>query len=722
MAHPNPTDDKWTDERWIVREPGSEVQLGPFSLDQVKQGLESGRFSNAAQLREQQSPEWYNAAKYIDLAASEAGLRPASHHAPSPRSTRIAAVSAGVLALAAVAAVVAVRWSAKQARSSPPAILATLTPKLPASTVSLREGPFRDELDQAQTTPSEYVAAWLAHRACGGPDLVQMLVGVRGKSLEDIERSGVLELPTNERWRNALQCGEQIRKSLLANSHVYTTFKDGDQLRSVVVLSASMTEFPSVLSMARHNFSGLDGACTHEPESKLPCAPGAAAVHDGTMWAFGDLEAVTSFAQAFTRGREELPTNVQILRDLSEHAGRAETTIVLARPDSIPWSLPCVQSAPSDQRDEYIQACYPPGQEHIHASVETKARGVSLQRDMTAASQTVGWTYLVWARDEEAAEHVRKDLLDLQRDWRAHLVNNEPQLIKAVRASNDPQAKYWDSVLEPLLRGIREATVQKEGRLVRLSMRQTLRLEEAKMLAEAAGDLREQMNASQQILGALLRRKALSQKALAYFVGQDVAAWMAAPRAQADDCAALRGKLQQVEVPVELLGLKADLEQRWQDDRCVGMVLPPDSQKCLLGATTLQALDACKLPPSPFVLDAKARLQGQWRVEAVKARPGQHLPWGFSARMSDCMLEFSQQKVAFRCLGETHVAPLDVQSSKVRQATVLIPMAKSVVPQQLELDSDGSLKMPSFDDTAAVTFHRVQRPGSLFDAVVKDSL
>jgi hypothetical protein len=736
--------------------------IGPVTLDQLRRGMDAGKVSQSTRARWVGTTDWQSVAEIIvanpgtaratpetlgatgrDPVATEAdgesspvapdngdaarwalGNSPATtaptvgneQRDPSSRAQvvtprapgepalpkrrwkrRLALVAVVILSLAAVSTWIGIRYVARL----PQVPLPIVAQRLPSRTLMIHEARLRSDLDEVGTLPDAYAVSALASVACGGEDVVALLQRAQGQDLQWLKHAGVLDLEKNEEVRQGLTCGVTLQKAMVSPSVVDLHFQDADHKHRVSALRSSLTSLPTESGFLRHNFSGMDGHCFHPKDAKTDCPDGTpSSVHDGQTWFFGKLEAIEAFARAYTTAHAELSSTVEILQSTVSLTGGADDTRILAKPEEVPWRLPCERAAPIEHKKEFIDGCFPAGQDRLLDAVATKVRGLAVERNVLAKGDAYRLRYVLLARDEEAARDIEKDLLDLARDWRAQVANREPDLMKLLRApSEHPHDKFWEAAAEPLFRALRGVEVSRSGAVVRVTLSEVLRPIEAKSLKELAATRSSEEAALVSIVDALLQGAKLPEKSLAAFVGSDIAGWMAAPRATVADCASVRNELTaltQGGVPPEMFGLKFEVEKHWADTRCVGAVFPPELKSCVDGAKDLTAFASCRLPPSPFVMAAARRLEGQW--EGVVNQDGsgtssrgsrRYQPAG--AERLPLRLEFVRGRLALGLGDHSYEGDADLQSDDVGRASFVTEGKDGVVRHSVALVDDRTI-------------------------------
>ena len=328
-----------------------------------------------------------------------------------------------------------------------------------------------------------------------------------------------------------------------------------------------------------------------------------------------------AFARAYTSVRNDLTTTVDILQETIASTTDADVIEITAKPDAIPWASPCEVTGPVEHKKEFLDACFPKGQEKLLDSIVTKVRGIAVERDILAKAAAYHMGFVLLARDEDAARDVEKDLRNLVRDWRAQLANSEPEMAKLIRAKSEyVRDDFWKAAFDAFMRAMRGMSVSRSGAVVRLSIHEPLRPEESKALKEFVETRTQESDRHEQNHRSDLAGRARAEKSLSVFVDADVAAWMSLPKATETDCDAIGTKLKALskDAPIEEFGLKFKMEQRFAKSACVGQAWSAEAKACALGASDLTGLAACKPPTNVLTQVASRKLQGQWVGESVE--------------------------------------------------------------------------------------------------------
>lgn len=697
---------------WFVLREGRDP-IGPMSIAKIRRGIELGKVPPGSTAAREGDGEWVPVEGLVaqattaesaeaddpSAAASEhladpfmTGFHPAVKlsslpvaspaSTPAPRSTAPAgrtpsrskwtpiAVGAVVLVGAAVAGGVYLG-----AKRTPALSLSLPAERLPTSTSVVGDARLRDDLDEVEELPAPYVASALAEIACGGVDLAEVLPRALGKDISTLETLGVLEIPTSKRLRTGLACGEALRGGLTSDRITTVHFEDGKEQHVIHVLRTRLEQLPTALGFVRHNFSSLEGVCLRPEGAKEDCPQGTqAAAREGDRWFFGRVDAVDAFARSYTSARTEISSSGEILQTTAAQATSADSVSVHARPASIPWTLPCLRAAPVGKTEEFLAACFPKNVERIVGNVEAKVRGLAIERDLLAHASSVGFSFVLLARDADAAKEIEADLLDLARDWRAHVANNEAEMTRLIRASD----KYvhdamWQTVFDTFLRALKGITVERSGSVVRFSLRRKFEPLEAKTLREFLSTQTAGKEAAAEVVQALLAGPSLPPKALGHFVEPEVATWLTAPRSDAAACQAMRDRLVALTpspIPPEEFGHKFELEKRFEAAACVGQPWAADWKKCLADAKDLATLSTCRPLPSLFVSALARAAQGKWKLTEVdgEARSSERVA------LLGSKLELVGQEIALQLGSDpSSRGASEIESRKDKEGTLVLP-------------------------------------------------
>jgi hypothetical protein len=591
---------------WVALPGSTEQPLGPLDLKEVGARLNAGTLPKTATACEVGGTEWVPVQDILPKPARKLGSR-----------FKVIGLGAIGLLVVAVGAAVAVKTLASKHKALP-----IVAQKLPPQAKEVVQSRLRADLYEVAALPDSYVASALAAEACGGKDVGVVLGWARNKDLATLKTSGVLDLTSSPQIKAGLVCGEAIRKTILAPSVVEVSFVEGEKPFRVSIIRATMPDLPTELGLVRHNFSSLAGACFKTSDSKTDCADDAQATfHDGQTWVFGKVAAIEAFARAYTSVRNELTTTVDILQETIASTTDADVIEITAKPDAVPWASPCEMTGPVEHKREFLEACFPKGQEKLLDSIVTKVRGLAIERDILAKAAAYHLGFVLLARDEDAARDVEKDLQDLVRDWRAQLANSEPEMAKLVRAKSDfVRDEFWKAAFDAFMRAMRGMSVSRNGAVVRLSIHEPLRPEESKALKEFVETRTQDQTATSKIIEAILQGTPVPEKSLGVFVDADVAAWMSLPKATEADCDAIGLKVKALskDVPIEQFGMKFKMEQRFAKSACSGQAWSAEGKACGMAASDLTSLAACKAPTNVFVQMASRKLQGAWVGDSVE--------------------------------------------------------------------------------------------------------
>jgi hypothetical protein len=746
--HTYDDDGIWTEKVWRVRsaDGDSDGEVGPVSLDQVRRGIEAGKLDAAAKVARNGTDNWLSARNIIEAAITrdKALVR---KEAPDPdpllpeeisrvqvsdpdRTTPGARMPAGTkgagamvpLALLAVLGVAGACWVSYRLVGPRPSAAIPRTEiaveRLPRSTVAVVESRIRDDLEEVADVGDSHVGAWLAERACGGVDLEQKLRKAKGASLVQMHDLGVIDLMGQVSWLKAMRCGADLQRGLSTPRQTTIVFEREGFPAAVTSVTLDREAMPEVEDGVAHTYAGLQGFCQKAEDGESSCrSSGPGGLRDGRIWFFGPYEAVEAFAASYTSAHRETSSNADILAALSRHASDASSRTRLVRPSSIPWAALCEQVAPHDDRDVFLRACFPAASRVRLDGTETKIRGLLVERDHVVSDSRLSWSVVLLARSDDAARWIEGDLVDLRRDWQSVLVDNEPDLLRLLRESpTTGRERLWAGAADPIVRALSNVRVVRAGTGVRLEMSAELTAEERKLVSESLETSDPEDQAMVSVLDALSEGASPPVEALSRFLGGEVAAWAAAPRATEADCKQLLSKYEALAADPSALE-QVDLRDRWgrafEPDVCRGMVLPDGFRSCLMGASSLEALAQCPPPRSPYVAEAHRRLKGQWSVVDVDG--GQ---LSYFARMSlrGCRLEVGEDRVGIDCLGERGAGALRIETRDLEGAVIYLPWSKGLVPKLAAFGKAADTwVMTDFAPGVQLTFRRDNFARSLFD-------
>lgn len=678
---------------------------GPFDRDQLSRGLEAGKLHREDLVCRVGETRWQALGDLEELQRPR--LPPVGADGRSParawkKAALVATAAATVLAGLVAAGLLA--WGLASRGAGTP-VLPIDPHRLPPSTHTIMRAPIADPDATGVVSPA-ITASALGAAVCGGEDVASTLLQLAGAPLGQLQHAGVLDLVSNDRARHALQCGEAVRAMTPDTTATYIQFLDGEDARAVglvptqAVLTSALTgEF------SRHSFSGLPGQCHTAPEGSTCRAGGPAFFFADEHLFFGALEAIESFARAYTSPRTELSTNVQILASLASGASRdSETTALRARPERVDWALPCRRAAPTGAIAHFMGACFPRGQDPILASIDARTRGLSIEARPVVTSGAVEVRYTLLARDADAAHQLERDVGDLARDWRSHVENREADLIRALRApSESDRDRLWAALQDPFVRSLRSMRVERDGESVSLVMAEELREGEQQELREHLERDSDTRDAVVQVLDGLRQGTGVPESSLARIVGSEAASWMLLPRATQVDCDAFRQRLAELAsgtLEPRLFGLRYQLDQRFSPGVCVGAAITPTLRDCVQAASDLEQLGACRFADSPFIAAARRRLLGQWEVREVTG-------FDFPTRraLQTSRMQITEDRIAFEITNAVHTSELLIASNSETRATVQVPLGDDAVALELTFDTVDQVSADTPRE-GRIVFHR----------------
>ncbi|MGH7280417.1 MAG: hypothetical protein ACRELY_02755 [Polyangiaceae bacterium] len=257
---------------------------------------------------------------------------------------------------------------------------------------------------------------------------------------------------------------------------------------------------------------------------------------------------------------------------------------------------------------------------------------------------------------------------------------------------------FWKAAFDPFLRAMKGMSVTRKGDVVRLSIETKLTPEESKSLHEFLATRTTDQAAKGRIVDALLQGTPVAEADLAVFVDDPIAKWMVAPKATAADCQTLRDRVKKVaaNASVDQFGLKFRQEKRFADAQCIGASLPPEGKQCVLAASDLNAIAACRVVTSVAVAVASSKVEGQWVLEIPAEGP-----------MVGSRLEVGSSKIAFAVpVLPPMVTNTEIESVDGNEFVISVPIPNgSSVRMKGTITKEGKLCLDKDDlDKPELTF------------------
>ncbi len=508
---------------------------------------------------------------------------PEAHGRPRSRKLIFVLIGAGALVLAALAVGAVLLFSSAEST----ALDEILSQNLPRGTDAIT----LELMDPTSTALSSAFAESL----CGGENIESFLI--MASIMPNLAKSRLLSMNAGES-RASLQCGDQARKLLSNKLVVQVLFEEDDNEHKVGIIETGIESLP----LPKHTFSGYSGHCTPREDDEKECDEEAnAAFREGLRWIFGKFKGLDIFARVRASSREHDSTNVEILRKIAPKVELDDLTMVRARPDTVPWIVACSEREPVDEdaKTDFLEACFPDNRDRGLEAINTKVRAVAMSRhapDVAENDLLYSRVFTLLARDEDTVGKLQADVEDFVRDWKSHVSNKESTLIRTVRDASGKDSESA-ALIEPFIRAALGMTVLRDGEFVTVAIETELKPEEMSLLREAREEGRAQKDARAEIHKAVLTGSSLPRPALVRIVGDEVADWVLAKRATAEDCATMRSQFEKIvegaKLQPEQYGIKFYLEKLLADDICVGLVLEDTTKECAASANYIEKFAEC---------------------------------------------------------------------------------------------------------------------------------
>ena len=506
--------------------------------------------------------------------------------------------------------------------------------RLPGETTSFSDGELDAESEDDLRVRNAFLASEFT-RLCA-PDVFDPaaeLELMRNRLPEEGKR--FFSTRNKEKAQAALECGAFLAKALppAERHHRFIMSFDEDEKtkRRIFGLRLSLGEIPSKFNWAKQTFSGMPGFCRLPPKPDDPATKpdtdckkeSFGAIHDGDMWFFGEKQGLEPFVKNLNSPVKELSTKVAAIQEASNATeGLAERQIetnVKTSEDFLKRLCFLGELRTAGSKPDFRKACFPEGGgvkrqiEGIDAKL--RAAAFELSPDFEDAGEVRGNIVFV-GRDGDASKEIEKDLTEIATDWKSHIDNNESKLIKL--SKEDPvgqRQKEWAAVADTFVKALKNMTVKKDGRAVRLHFEAKLSEDDKREIEAANKDAAKIRTAITDIIEAMQSKKAVPSSALAKIVGQKWADYLLIPHGPLSDkdCRQIQanmdaaklndvGKLFAADKVFTDVSLKQQLVLL-RTATCSSQKFPTDitdSQKnCLLAAKDASAMSRCTAPPEP---------------------------------------------------------------------------------------------------------------------------
>jgi hypothetical protein len=513
--------------------------------------------------------------------------------------------------------------------------------KAPPVTVAVMSGPAHGDLAPADSATKEATASALAARFCGGTDLVGELFAARYRDAASaVAPLGALRDPVSV--TDSFKCGKALADAMEGRAVVQLGLLDGKEPRRVAAIKHKQPLSPFV-GFVDKSFGSLLGRCMpprqgEKAAADSPCAQnGAAGFDDGGVYYGGRTDDITFFAGAYrasgggAKGGDPSAT----LADLAKRLDPADSWELRFRPEAIDLALPCVAAAPSDGVGDLLKLCLPQGHEADGAAIAADVKASAVMRERPEGGKAVGFEYVLWARDSEAARNAETKLEAYADAWSKTILQNEQALLKVIANGKDPRDAAFRAVARTWLDALKKPVVRASGDLVRFTVRKDL-LEDDKAQVKALNlATSEDVQKAGVVVNAVLDAKPPPVDALAHFLGPDLAAWVLAPDATVQDCKQIGKHANDLsnapDFPTDQFLPMTELIESWggavpenekeemkiEEKACTNRRLPAEAKACLLGAKTIPDMNKCPLPASPDTATFRTRIQGKWRATSM---------------------------------------------------------------------------------------------------------
>ena len=697
---------------WYVAVAGG-IQ-GPLTRSEIFAQLSSGKLQDSDPVCEVGTQEWITLGSVQNLRRQQSMFeRRARRVLGSPP---ILAAIVGVIAVASLGG-----FLFRRARREASAILSLDVRKLPPGTKLISQSQRVRGDDIPTHTVALLAAAFSDTTVCGGPsDPANAVALARGKSLREIvEQELFSQTLQSEAARSAVKCGYAIARTLLDPRLSTVTFTYNGQDMVVSAVRSNAADLPLGARFIRHSFGGLPGYCEHTG-SAWGCKEGGVGIFRiESNWIFGSIDDAEAFARSYTSADTEPRPNPEIISELMDRVEPTDGFVeLIARPDTISWVLPCLSAAPfgeSTPASPFMEACAPRQTQQAFDAIEDKARGAIVQDKRVVTSHEIYERIVVLAYDSEGAQAIQRNVEDLARDWRDQVENHEIEISKIYREhSTYNHDRIRGIVQDAFFRAIKGVTVSRSGLAVTLKIEEKLNEQELRQLNDFVATGTVDQQATESIVNAMNDGAPIPTASLANFIGLDAATWFALPQASENDCAAFSQKLQTLStnLPVQLFGLKFQIQRRFETNACVGQAMPGKMVECVRDASTLQALDRCRFTDRPDVQLAKAEVYGRWQTESVSG--GTYSESNFYRSLQ---WQTDADRFVYRFGGMYRSTPLDVALGPNREILLQWPSGTndtSTVTAQLTQPEAGKLTFKS--GSLVVTFGRGKFTEDLFAA------
>ncbi len=511
----------------------------------------------------------------------------------------------------------------------------------PPVTVAAMAGPAHGDLAPSDATTKEATTSALAARFCGGIDIVGELFSARYRDAASaVNALAPLRDPVS--LTDSLKCGKALAEAMEGRAIVQLGLMDGSQPRRVAAIKHKAPLAP-FMGFVEKSFGAQLGRCMPPREGQKaaagsPCAEqGAAGFDDNGVYYGGKADDITFFATGYrpTGGNRTEGEPAATLADLAKKLDPADSWEIRFRPESVDLSLPCVAAAPADAMGELLRLCLPPGHENDGQALAGDVKATAVLRDRPESGHAVGFEYVLWARDSDAAKAAETKLNAYVDAWGKTVAQNEANLLKVIAGGKDPRDAAFRAVARTWLAAVKKPEVRVSGDVVRLVVKKALLDDDKAQIKSLLLATSEDVQTAGTIVDALLEAKPVPQESVAHFLGAELTGWLLAQGATVPECRQIAKHANDMsnaaDFAMDQFLPMTELIESWggavpenekeeikiDDKACTQRRLPEAAKACLLGAKSIAEMNKCPVPISPDVATFRARIQGKWKANVL---------------------------------------------------------------------------------------------------------
>ncbi|MBN4050290.1 hypothetical protein JYT28_00890 [Desulfobulbus sp. AH-315-M07] len=562
-------------------------------------------------------------------------------------------VGIGVMLLAAAAAAFFVLRTPTPTASAMPFEWA----HLPPTTRSVSVGPLRTDLWVYEKLPRAYVLSALAERACGGEDVVGLLLRAKGGGYSRAKALGVDRLMNPSQFSGAYRCAKALADRL------------GEERAAVVRVSFPDGTEQRLIDMLRVSGGGV--------------IQGRRQAQRGDVLWFGTKQAVAAFGRGYDPMRAQAEGTAELLARAASGIGATEVLDAWLKPSSIDLTFACVDAAPSGAVAEFLRLCLPDQYRKPQERMALRVQALAIGRDRSARSGSLRFDLALLAKDEQGATEIAADLRAFVSAWIASVNANEVGLAKLVAASSaDPRDAARAAVFDAWVLAVKSTVVEHDGMVVHLHGAAKLRGDESATARDAMRARLPDAEALDAIVDAIAKGERPPRKELSKFVGADTVRWFLAQPVTKETCSAIVAHAKKLssakDFPIEQFGQLFALEQAWNPEQCGWRRLAEGERDCLLEAPSIAAMAECPQLQHPELSVMTKRLPGEWKRRDSSG---------------DLVLEIASGKVAFTRRGARRTADLSIRPSGDDLWQIALPEKKGTAWHTFAFISEDQLKL-----------------------------